>query len=304
VKTALIIAGMILVGVIGVGTWWTVQLQPLIPKSTNEVTVVVPKSQAAVLTLSELENKKIIKSALAARIYLRAKGWSQKMQNGTFVVSPGQTLPQVLSILMQAPKDVWITIPEGWRREQIAERFANELTGSGFVASEFLAQTINLEGRLFPDTYLVPRYATAADIVKIMTITFAKRVPEISKETLTLASLVEREGKTSEDRPIIAGILTNRLNADWPLQVDATVQFAKGNWEPISNTKFPSIYNTYQHLGLPPSPICSPGLAAINAALNPSKTNYFYYLHDNKGMAHYGVTLAEHNANIDKYLNH
>ncbi len=305
----IVIAAAIAVGVTSL--WWKEQIKPT--NNTQEITIVVPKNQVAGVTVQQLANQNVIRSAMAAKLYLRATSMGSKLQNGTFVIAPNQTLPQVLEALTHPAKDVWVTIPEGWRREQIAARFAAELTGpeAVFAPAEFLAETKNLEGQLFPDTYLVPRYATASDVVKLLTSNFSKRTPLDLKSqysALILASLVEREGKTNQDRPIIAGILTNRLNAGWPLQVDASVQYALGtaaDWWPNNiDTKFPSVYNTYLHTGLPPTPIASPGLSAINSALNPEASDYWYYIHSPDGVAHYAKTLAEHNANIDKYLNH
>jgi UPF0755 protein len=129
---------------------------------------------------------------------------------------------------------------------------------------------------------------------------------------ITLASIIEREGQTNEDRPVIAGILMNRLEAGWPLQADATLQYALGYqskdktwWKKTlydEDKKINSPYNTYANPGLPPGPISNPGLASIQAAIYPKKTDYWYYLHDPAGGVHYAITLEEHNANIAKFL--
>src|SRR5581483_2493272 len=118
------------------------------------------------------------------------------------------------------------------------------------------------------------------------------------------ASIIERETKSEEERPIVAGILLKRINAGWPLQADATIQYALGNWDPVNadDLKIQSPYNTYLNTGLPPTPICNPGLSSINAAKNPTQSNYWYYLHDKDGQIHYATTIDEQNANIAKYL--
>lgn len=128
---------------------------------------------------------------------------------------------------------------------------------------------------------------------------------------MTLASLIEREAITAEEKPIIAGILMNRLNAAIPLQVDATIQYAKGKnpnnkkwWEPVTLDEYKSVksnYNTYQFAGLPPSPISNPGIDALFAAANPADTDYLYYLHDRNRKIRYAKTLEEHNENIEKF---
>ncbi len=131
-------------------------------------------------------------------------------------------------------------------------------------------------------------------------------------DVIILASVVEREGRTDEDRPVIAGILLKRLKADWPLQTDATIQYALG-YQPFEKSwwkkflsaddkKIKSPYNTYIHQGLPPGPIANPGLSSINAVISLKETSYWYYLHDPKGVAHFGVTLEDHEKNIATYL--
>jgi UPF0755 protein len=127
-------------------------------------------------------------------------------------------------------------------------------------------------------------------------------------EAVTLASIIERETKTDAERPIVAGILINRLNAGMPLQVDAAVQYAIGtskDWWPIlglTDLKINSPFNTYKFAGLPPAPIANPGLSSLKAAFAPTATSYWYYIHDSTGQIHYAKTLAEHNANIAKFL--
>jgi UPF0755 protein len=127
-------------------------------------------------------------------------------------------------------------------------------------------------------------------------------------DSVILASILERETKTDAERPVVAGILINRLNLGMPLQVDATVQYAVGtskDWWPIltlEDLKVNSLYNTYKYAGLPPGPIANPGLSSLKAAFNPAQTDYLYYIHDPTGQIHYAKTLAEQNANIAKYL--
>lgn len=304
VISSVLVVAAVIIGYLG----YTYELSPSRPGDTTPLSVIIPKNQTAGAVVDELATKGVIKSVLFAKIYFRLSGTAAHLQSGTFEVSAGQGLPEIIHTLSQKPKDVWVTIPEGWRREQIAERFMAELAGpaEAFSAGDFLTNTVGLEGQLFPDTYLVPREATALDIKKYLLDNFAARAGTVDRETLILASLVEREGKTDADRPVIAGILQNRLQARWPLQVDASLQYAQGSntdwWPKEVNTKAPSLYNSYLHTGLPPTPICNPGLASINAAKKPTKTNYWYYLHGKDGVVHYAQTIQEHNANIDKYL--
>lgn len=175
------------------------------------------------------------------------------------------------------------------------------------------------EGYLFPDTYLIPKDATVEMIIKQMRDNFDQKYAEINvpnfkltkPQIVILASLIEREAITDEERPIIAGILMNRLNAGIALQVDATIQYAKGQnpitkkwWEPVVLDEYKSVvsdYNTYLHAGLPSGPICNPGIKSLSAAANPANTNYLYYLHDKNRIIRYATTLQEHEMNIQKY---
>ena len=280
--------------------WWTGQLSPVNPQDLSRQSFIIPVGQSAIATATQLQSRGLIRSGLAARIYLQVTRLDQKIKAGTYLLSRSLDLKSQLLSLTSGPRDIWITIPEGWRREQIAARLAANL--QDFDAEKFVQLTASREGRLFPDTYLIPTYAAPADIVQIMTTNFITKVGSIDSQSLILASLVEREANSSADRPVIAGILWKRLKAGWPLQVDATVQYARGNWSPITDTRYPSIYNTYIHLGLPPTPIANPGLASINAVRTPQTTPYWFYLHTPDGKAYFARTIEEHNLNIDKYL--
>lgn len=262
-------------------TWWTRQLSPLDPSSSQRRPFIIAPNQSASAVSQALFAKKFIRSAGTAKIYFMFSGLDKKIKAGTYLLSPGTDLKNLLTSLTAGPRDIWITIPEGWRREQIAARLASNL--ENFATTTFLSLTATLEGRLFPDTYLIPTYATPADIVDIMTATFNRKVGAIDNSTLILASLVERETKTAADRPLVAGILLKRLQAGWPLQVDVAAE-------------------TYLHIGLPSTPIANPGLAAIEAARHPQISPYWFYLHAPDGTAHYAATIGEHNLNIDKYL--
>ena len=176
------------------------------------------------------------------------------------------------------------------------------------------------EGYLFPDTYLVPKDADINLIVSVMRNNFEKKFSDLSisptnkltkNEIVTIASLVEREAKFPQDRPLIASVILNRLSIEMKLDIDATLQYALG-YQPDQKTwwkkelinqdkEINSFYNTYRIAGLPPTPISNPGLASLNAAVTPAKTNYLFYMTDGKGITHYAETLNQHNANIQKF---
>jgi UPF0755 protein len=296
--------------------WWKNSLLPVggvsLAAGNQNFTVVVGESGSSIL--SRLFQVHLIKSVLVARVYLKIHGLDKHLVPGTYVFSSGLSTPQILEDINRGPQDIKITLPEGWRREQIAARLGAALPAVSFRASDFLAGTTSLEGQLFPDTYLIPPTATTTEVITIISRNFAQKVGSLDRQSLILASMVEREAREAVDRPIIAGILKKRLEAGWPLQVDATVQYGRDSaacssrltncdwWGPLVSTQFSTIYNTYLHPGLPPGPICNPGLASIEAARQPAVTPYWYYLTGTDGITRYARDLDEQNRNIDKYL--
>ncbi len=300
--------------------WWSLSLQPVKAGDKTTKIFVVDKGVGIRDLANKLKEQGLIKDQVAFFLLVKFQGLEKKIQAGDFRLSPGMSAYGVASALTHGTLDVWITIPEGWRAEEI---FA-ELVGSGALASQSADPAVfkASEGRLFPDTYLIPRDSDSSKIIKMFEDNFNKKVTpqmlsDANKENLdltkllTLASLVEREGKNDADRPIIADILLKRLKENMALQVDATVQYAIGKtqgdgWWPKELTtedlQFRSPYNTYLYPGLPPGPICNPGLAAIKAVIYPAKTPYYYYLSDKNGVTHFAKTLQEHNANVAKYL--
>ncbi|TSC93305.1 MAG: UPF0755 protein [Candidatus Berkelbacteria bacterium Licking1014_85] len=196
-----------------------------------------------------------------------------------------------------------ITIIEGWRREQIAQL----LDKNNLVAyADFMENSQNLEGKLFPDTYRFFAATTADEVIKKMTDNYTKKVANlnISQDDLILASIIEREAKFDEDRPKIAGVYNNRLKINMALEADPTVQYAIeinkdkdfSYWQQLSagNIQFKSAYNTYLNTGLPPNPICNPGSKSLQAAKNPEKHNYYYFLNTADGKTYYSKTKSEH----------
>ena len=330
-RQVLVLCLAVLVVFLGLASfaWWSSELKPVSLVSSPQVYFSVSQGENASQIAARLQQAGLIRSPLVARLYLRLNHLDARIKPGGYTLSAGLTTPQVIATLTVGPKDTWTTLPEGWRKEQIAARLSAGFTL--FDPQRFVELTATLEGRLFPDTYLLPQGLTADQAVAQFLANFKKKTglePDQSYEltldstttrltgleVVTLASLVEREAKNSSDRPVIAGILIKRLAADWPLQVDATVQYARDSatfkfqisnfkfWDPVSDTKYPSAYNTYLHPGLPPGPVANPGLSAITAVLHPQATPYWYYLHSPDGQAHYAASLPEHNRNIDKYL--
>jgi len=285
-------------------------------KGGEEITVLVPKGSSVTQIGNILEKNKVIKSGLAFKLYVRLTNSQNKMQAGEFEISPSLSLIEVVESLEKGPREIFVTIPEGLRKEEIAIKFAKALEKDQKFIDDFLLLSSDKEGYLFPDTYLFPKSATATQIVNKMTSTFNSKIKEITYEQLIVASMLERETLGDSEKPIVAGVIYKRLNQGWPLQIDATLQYAKDNikykvvntenkyWEPIylADKETDSKFNTYKYLGLPPAPISNPGFLSLKATKSPESSDYWYYIHDTKGQIHYAKTLDEHNGNIAKYL--
>lgn len=299
---------------------WTFLARPVCTKDCQDSLFVVARGEGISSIAQKLEKEGFIKNSWVFRIIVTRQGLASKIQAGDYKLNPGKQPEQIAQALTHGTLDLWITIPEGLRREEIAEIIAAKLEEEKtFSRDEFISLTSKLEGKLFPDTYLLPKKADAQKVIDILSRNFDKKTFDLKPDdkTIILASIIEREAKFSQDRPIIAGILTNRLDNSWPLQVDATVQYALGSlkckkvkincdWWVSSlsrdDLKINSPFNTYLKLGLPPSPISNPGFASIKAAASHAKTDYMYYLSEESGQTHFAKNIEEHQENIRKYL--
>ncbi len=297
--------------------WWQRAVSPLNSSSDFSQTFVIKKGENFSSIAVRLQEANLIKSDLAFKIFILSKGLSAKIQAGSFSLSPNLSAGEIAYILTHGTSDIWLTFPEGWRREEFTQRLASNL--DNFNSRDFLQLTEGQEGELFPDTYLIPKEVTASAVLNLFRNNFsskfnielervAAKAGLTKKQVLILASLVEREARYDQDRVIVAGILIKRWQNDWPLQVDATIQYAlakEQNWWPQISKKdmaLNSPYNTYKYGGLPPTPICNPGLASIKAVVYPRQTDYWFYLSDKRGRMHYAKTNEEHSVNIRKYL--
>jgi UPF0755 protein len=298
--------------------WWRYSIVPVDPLDTTPIMFVVSQGEGAKEIAADLASQNLIHSSTGFYILIKLLGIETQIQAGNFRLNKSMDARTIAQELTHGILDVWVTTFEGWRDEEIATQLAKDLD---IPEDQFLQYAT--EGYMFPDTYLIPRDATGAAVAKIFLNNFNAKVTaamrEDAKKTglpfaqiIALASIVEREGKTSTDRPVIAGVLLNRIKLGMPLQVDATLQYALG-YQPFEKTwwkkelsdddkQITSPYNTYINPGLPPEPISNPGLESIKAAIYPASTDYLYYLHDKTGAVHYAKTVEEHNANITKYL--
>lgn len=293
-------------------------LLPVNKNDTSTKIFVVRPGEGLNSIVKNLSNEGLIRNKIVFYLMVKQKGIDKKIQAGDFRLSPSMKGEMLADELTHGTLDEWITIVEGLRKEEIAQ-----LVSKKFDIPEIEFTKLAPEGYLFPDTYLIPRQATAEGVIKLMTNTFEQRYEPLAEkiaatglskhEALVLASLVEREARSDAVRQQVASILLKRLNEGIPLQVDATVQYALG-YQPEEKTwwkrdltfedlKINSVYNTYKNPGLPPEPICNPSLSALTAVANANPdTPYLFYITDPQGRMHYAKTSAEHQANIEKYL--
>jgi UPF0755 protein len=305
--------------------WFYIYSRPVSYKQTSTQEFEIKSGWSIDRIGQELSTAKLIKSRSAFKIVVVTMGISSDVQAGFFRLSPNMSITEIAKSLTRAStKTVRVTIPEGLRRQEIALIFDSAFKnaeGKTFTSTEFISKTEGKEGRLFPDTYdFDPNASTSAVIAKLENrylaiISEAKVTEENMQKVTILASLLEREAANSDEMPEIAGVIENRLNANWPLQIDATVQYALSSircknlncdWWPKSlsraDLQVNSPYNTYKYQGLPPKPISNPGKAALMAAASPKKTSAWFYLHDTKGVIHFSNTIEEHNQSVCTYL--
>lgn len=285
---------------------------------TNKI-FVVARGQSLNNIVNNLAKEDLIRSKLVFFLVVKKLGIERTIQAGDFRLSPSMNAFEIAKNLTHGTLDVWVTLIEGTRREEMAQIVSKQLD---IPEVEFIK--LAPEGYLFPDTYLMPKDATAGSVILILQNNYKQKfTPELKTETvkkglsekdvIILASIVEKEAKHEQDKKTVASILLKRLEENWPLQVDATIQYALG-YQPLEKSwwkkvlsfddlKIDSPYNSYKNKGLPPTPISNPGLISIEAVVDAdSSTPYWYYVSDKQGNMHYAKTDEEHNENIRKYL--
>lgn len=269
-----------------------------------------------------LEKEGVIENALKFRILAKLNGYENQLKVGSYKFTTGMTYDEVFTkLLAGAPEVLTITIPEGFTVKDIAQKFSNFgvvnydtfiSKARTFAPFDYIVRKNNTfydcEGFLFPDTYEVTTDMTSEDILYMMADNFDYRLSSTMRqraaeegltvyELITLASIVEKEARYAEDRPIIAQVFFKRLEIGMPLQTDASLQYlmdAPKEDVSIADTQIDSPFNTYQNMGLPPGPIANPGLASIEAVLYPANTDYLYFVADRSGHNHYAYTYDEH----------
>lgn len=301
----------------GILAWWLNATAPVNPTDKTLREFSISKGENVRQIANHLKSQGLIKDPVIFFIVIKKLGLDSKIQAGDFLLSPSMSATKIAKTLQVGTSDISVVVPEGKRAQEIADSLANLFPS---FDESWRGKLVLNEGYLFPDTYSFPKDTTIEKIIETMRTNFDKKyssLPISTKNNLSqeqiviLASMIEREAKHPEDRPIIASVILNRLKIGMPLQIDATVQYALG-YQPQTKTwwkkeltfedlKINSPLNTYIITGLPPQPISNPGEKSLEAALNPSNTNYIYYISDKKGVNHYARTLDEHNANVKKY---
>lgn len=271
-----------------------------------------------------LTDQEFVRSSFGFSIVLFLEG-NPSITPGGYKIFGGMNAFEVAAILRQPPYMKWVVVPEGLRKEEIADLLQKNLGWTDATKNQFLNayQTLGgndyKEGVYFPDTYLLPIDETGIQIAQRFITQFNESFAPYAKEAaaqnikwttaLRIASIIQREAAETSDMALISGIIWNRLLKGMPLDIDATVEYARGDtdqgyWAPlaVADLKINSPYNTYLRAGPPPTPIANPGLAAIAAALKPATTTCLYYLHDTNRVIHCANTYDEQKLNIEKYL--
>lgn len=279
-----------------------------VEKGQNNKTVAEMLSQQKLI-----DNKKLYEYG--------AKIFGKKITPGFYEVPARASMADIINLIDSGKiKLIKVTIPEGWRVEQIATKIAEQ---NIVDYQSLLSASSKYEGRLFPDTYLMNPRMTAEEVVKMMNDDFVHRTENVtlSEQDLIIASIVEREAANDTDRALIAGIYKNRLQIGMKLQSDPTVEYGRDSnnlvklstdeqkeyvfWKSAKTSEFTSVisdYNTYRVKGLPKGPICNPGIASIEATLAPTSSQYYFFLYGTDGKIHPAINQAEHEANIAKYM--
>lgn len=317
-KLAIVIILTVIVTTVSI-IWWNNMLLPVDSKNNTPTIFVINKGNGVKEIANNLKNKGLIRSPTAFFLLIKKLGLDKEIEAGDYRLNPSMTTEEIAQTLTHGRLDIWVTIPEGLRAEEIAEILKDNIPTYKPFWKDILVQK---QGYLFPDTYLIPKDADIELIVSLMLNNFDKRYASIKtnqesllskNDSVIVASLVEREARFSDDRALVASVILNRLKIGMKLDIDATIQYALGYnqdqktwWKKnlsLEDLKINSPYNTYVNPGLPPKPIASPGIEALKAVTEPKSTEYLYYVSDKGGYNHYAKTLLEHQANIEKYLN-
>lgn len=305
--------------------------------SSAQVIIEIPLGSSVKDIAKQLKDEDIIENETVFEYYIRFNNLEGKLLAGTYETKGNQNIPEVVQDLQNPiEREVRVTLPEGLMYIQTAERLDKVLTISpNWSKEEFLELAKNpgdnfsefqilstkpaeksLEGFLFPDTYIFDIEISTKDVIRKMLENTETRISgqlltdiEASDftvyEVLNFAAMIERETRETEDRYIVGDVLYKRYVEGWALGIDATLLYEHDSWKYVIRQKdieTPTPYNTRIHKGLPPTPICSPGLESIKGFVYREANDYYYYVSDSEGNIYYARTWSEHQKNIQKYL--
>ncbi len=294
-------------------------------KSKETEVIIVPQAEADFDIAQTLFEKKFIKNVKGFTFLLDNFAAGVVIKPGGYRLSQNMNAWTVLKKITGKEDLKWVTIAFCPRKEQVGEKLASELGWGREKLDEWNrlykeSKTEYFEGVYYPDTYLLPVDEDPSQIAERFINRFNEKFAPFADKYiaknikwttgLKIASLIAREAGGINDMNIISGIIWNRLDEGMPLQIDATMQYTLGKNEngswwgniDLAEKKKDSPYNSYLHKGLPPTPICSPNIDAIEAVLDPVETDCLFYLHDSEGSIHCATTYKDHKANIKKYL--
>lgn len=300
---------------------------PLDKSSSQLVEVDIPNGSSLVAIATTLKDAGVIRESVYFIILSRLRGVESKLKAGYYELSTKMSVNQVIDKLVKGDVATFkLTIPEGLTIKEMATLIAER---TNISSEEFLAAAreyqldffpeqdveFQVEGFLFPDTYQIPSKVTPEELISIMVKRFQRVIGTDSVEVrgrylniweiVTIAALIEEEAKLDADRPLVSGVIYNRLEKRMHLQLCASVLYVLGvKKDRLSkaDTRIDSPYNTYKHGGLPPGPISNPGLTSLQAAENPEAVPYLFYFALPDGATYFSRTYEEHLAAVKKYL--
>ncbi|KPL06963.1 hypothetical protein AMJ85_09985 [candidate division BRC1 bacterium SM23_51] len=310
----------------GAGLWLHQLLDGPVAKGDFEATIVVLPGTSYQTILEQLRGARLLPHRFVFDYLAWRRGDARRFRPGRYHLRSSMSAREVYDALIKGAP-IRVTVPEGWTIEQIDTRLAEEdglLGGRGMFSRYstipgFLAryniQAPSAEGYILPETYFLDPCEPSGLILEEMLNAFQRRYAAEAQtsrpqsltwhQVLTLASMIEREARNDDEKPLIASVYYNRLRRGMTLDCDATVRYALSKWrEPLtrSDLKTESPYNTYLHKGLPPSPICTIGGRSLEAALSPAHSEFLYYCYKGDQSHHFSKTLTEHQRAVKKFL--
>lgn len=325
-----IVAGIAATAVMAMalGGWYWVELQPVSSHPTRNLDYSLASGTRVTDVAKQLQRQGIIRNALAFTWYVTVTDLRRSLEAGTYSLNPAQSTPQIARVIAGGQiAQHNLVVPEGSTVTQIrtavgkkgigADTF-NAALGATYTSTALAGRPAgddSLEGYLYPDTYEIKQPPNAQTVIQTMLDSFSREVNATDipqgfaaqglslHQGVTLASIVEKEVPGDQDRAMVAQVFLNRMKTGLPLQSDVTVNYASLLTGLPFSTSLNSPYNTYLNKGLPPGPICNPGLSAMKAVAHPQPNTYLYFVAGKDGVTHYATTYQQHQQNVQLYLN-